>query len=202
MIHDKVEKMVIVVHGTYALEQTWWRWPSPFTEYLDTLTAASLPVGDGSVYKGTDFFQWSAENYDSRRRSAALDLAAWIRDHPADHLTIVAHSHGGNVSMLATRHGVKIERLILLGSPIRTDYTPDLRNVGILYNIYSFGDLIQTVGTKPHQRGEGRSLGDSEKVVNFLARNGFLGPGHSDLHDVNVWKANDFNELISYPDVS
>ncbi len=198
MIHDKVERMVIVVHGTYALAQAWWRWPSPFTEYLDSLTAPSLTAGNGSVYKDTDFFEWSARDYDSHRRSAALDLATWIHDHPADHLTIVAHSHGGNVAMLATRQSVKVERLILLGSPIRTDYTPDLRNVGILYNIYSFGDLIQTiVGTKPHQRGEGRSLGDSEKVVNFLARNGLFGPGHSDLHDVNVWEANDFNKLIS-----
>ncbi len=191
MTQPPVDKMVVVVHGTFASKALWWRWPSPFTQYLDSLSG-------GTVYKGTDFFTWRARDYDKDRRAGAKDLAAWVQMHPARDLTIVAHSHGGNVVMIATRHGVKMNRLILLGTPIRTDYTPDLRNVDVLHNVYSFGDLTQTpTGTAPHCRGEGRTLGDSAKVINHLAQNGFIGPGHTELHDVNVWTANHFDQLVS-----
>lgn len=184
-------RMVVVVHGTFASQAGWWRWPSPFTRYLDGVTG-------GGVYKAHDFFMWSGGWRDADRRAGAAALETWVQTHPAPDLTIVAHSHGGNVAMLATRRGVTINRLILLGTPIRTDYPPDLRHVGVLYNVYSFGDSIQTPGgTAPHRRGEGRTLGDSERVVNFVAQNGFLGPGHEDLYAVRVWQANGFDRLVA-----
>lgn len=191
MIHAPVANLLLVIHGTFAAGQSWWRWPSPFTQHLDALTG-------GAVYKGADAFAWSGGNSDADRETAASDLVVWVQTHPANDLTIVAHSHGGNVAMLATRlaTAVAISRLILLGTPIRTDYTPDVRRIGVLYNVYSFGDYIQKPGAAPHRRGEGRTLGDSERVVNFLARNGVFGPGHADLHDAAVWHSNGFDQLV------
>jgi hypothetical protein len=186
-----VAKMLVVVHGTWASGATWWRWPSPFTQYLDTLTG-------GSVYKGAGAFSWSGGNGDSDRQAGAAALGAWVQAHPANDLTIVTHSHGGNVAFLATRLGVKAGRVVLLANPMRTDYTPDLRQVDLVYNVYSFGDLVQTpAATFPHERGEGRTLADSERVVNFLAHNGLVGPGHSDLHEPAVWQANGFDQLVT-----
>jgi hypothetical protein len=40
-------------------------------------------------------------------------------------------------AILAARE-IKINTLILLGAPIRSDYTPDIRNMSLLYNVYSY----------------------------------------------------------------
>jgi hypothetical protein len=186
-----VPEMLLVVHGTWASGAAWWRWPSPFTQYLDGLAS-------GSLYKAADAFSWSGGNSDQDRQAGAASLVDWAQAHPAGRLSLVTHSHGGNVVFLATRRGLAVHRVILLANPMRTDYTPDLRRIDLVYNVYSFGDLVQTpAATFPHERGEGRTLADSDRVVNFLAQNGLFGPGHSDLHEPDVWQANGFDRLLA-----
>jgi pimeloyl-ACP methyl ester carboxylesterase len=183
-----VPTMLVVVHGTWASGEDWWRWKSPFTMYLDLFSR-------GAVYKGNDAFSWSGGNGDDDRRAGADALVRWVDAHPAGELTIVAHSHGGNVVFLATRQGLGVNRLILLGSPMRTDYTPDIRKIDLAYNIYSFGDHVQTpAGTFPHRRAEGRTANDSVRSVNVLAHE--QSPSHSGLHDESVWAANKLEQLL------
>lgn len=184
--------MLIVIHGTGAAGYTWWHFNSSFSTYLDQVTG-------GDLYKNQDQFSWTGGRRDSHRQTAADKLVDWLQAHPATYYTIVAHSHGGNVAMLATRKGAKIDRLILLGTPIRTDYTPDLRNVGLIYNVFSTKDLFQIGGVVPYSRGEGRTLGDSEKLVNVLVHRGHLPPPlnvHSLLHDENLWRAFNLDQLL------
>jgi len=191
-ISPVVEKMVVIVHGTFASQESWWRWPSPFAKYLNDLT-------QGAVYKKEDPFSWSGQMYDKDRRDGAEGLKKWLKNHPTNELTIVAHSFGGAVAIFATRLGVKIDRLIILGCPARSDYTPDLRHVGILYNVCSFGDWLQTpTGSIPHTRGDGRTLGDSERLVNVLCTKGgtWRAPGHSELYTEEVWKENNLGQLL------
>lgn len=177
------------VHGTWAPKTgtSWWQWPSAFCAYIDGIT--------GDVYKGPDPFFWSGYNADPHRRAAAKSLKAWIDNHPCDKLTLIAHSHGGNVALLATREGAKIDRLILLGTPIRADYTPVLQQIGkSIANVYSFGDHMQTpIGSIPHTRGEGRTLADTKEVVNYLTSTTV---GHSDLHESWLWTQEAYDALV------
>jgi pimeloyl-ACP methyl ester carboxylesterase len=179
-------RQVLIIHGTWASKENWWKHPSPFTLFLDSVTK-------GAVYKGPTPFAWSGENNDAARRVASVELVNWISANRSDELIVVAHSHGGNVAMLAARQK-KIDTLILLGTPIRSDYAPDVRNVSLLYNVYSLWDDVQKpLGTYPFIRGDGRTLGDSDKVVNVL-----VSPrtSHSDLHNDVIWRRDGLNGLL------
>lgn len=183
---------ILVVHGTWA-KGKWWLPGSPFIDYLDS-------VSNNAVYKQPDQFQWTGNNSHSHRLQAGNMLAKWLIKHPYV-TTIVAHSHGGNVAIVASKdllYGERvINKLVLLGTPSRSDYPPVLRTIGILSNVYSFVDLVQTpTGTFPHRRGEGRTISDSRHTLNIIAGNGKLGPGHSDLHEPWAWKANRLDRLL------
>jgi hypothetical protein len=155
--------MTIIVHGTWAATQTWWRQGS--NNFWDFVNGRVR-----NLYGGPGCFRWSGNNSHAARVSAAKALLRWTQQQSYNNLDVVAHSHGGNVCLLATRAGLKINRLFLLGTPIRTEYLPDLRNVREVHNIFSTHDHIQTpAGTLPNRRGEGRTLGDSRLVVNYRA---------------------------------
>ncbi len=84
--------------------------------------------------------------------------------------------------------GLKIRKLISLATPICLDYLPDLRQIGILHNVISLADIIQGpasyIGVS--HRGDGRTLADSQRVINHLATRdqGGSQPSHSELHDL------------------
>ncbi|MFA5074845.1 MAG: hypothetical protein WC436_01965 [Candidatus Babeliales bacterium] len=68
-------------------------------------------------------------------------------------ITILAHSHGGNVALnLAEAEkefckNIKIKKLVLLGTPVQTE-TKNFINSPIfekIYNIYSSGDMMQVI---------------------------------------------------------
>jgi len=125
---------------------------------------------------------------------------AWANARGAGSLDVIAHSHGGNVCLLAVRLGFRINRLILVGTPIRTEYMLELRRTGSIANVFSLGDLVQTpLGTTPHRRFEGRTLGDSATVSNWRAEKNGHGsePGHSDLHEPPTWTASGLDMLLT-----
>lgn len=187
------ESMTIIVHGTFAATTTWWRQGAPFWTHIDGLT--------GTAYRGDDPFFWSGDNNDTARCIAATALVQWVANHPCDNLDAVAHSHGGNVCFLASRMGVKFRRLVTLGTPIRTEYLPNLKVIGQLHNVFSTSDFIQTPGgTFPNCRGEGRTLGDCGQITNHRASDDGMGtgsPGHSDLHEPVTWRANGLDATLT-----
>jgi hypothetical protein len=191
---QRAEENILILHGTWA-SGGWWLPNSAFSLYIGS-------IGWGSVYSQSDQFQWTGNNSDKDRRQAGIELARWLESHP--HVTcVITHSHGGSVTFLASRElqaagsTRKLERVVLLGVPWRTDYTPDLRILGQLRNVYSFADLVQTpVATAPHSRGEGRTISDSDRTSNTLAVNGLLGPSHTDLHTEQVWLNNRLDLLF------
>ncbi|MBM4054431.1 MAG: hypothetical protein FJ264_07140 [Planctomycetes bacterium] len=185
------QEMTIIIHGTWAATSTWWQEGGDFWNYINGIT--------GNVYGGKDAFSWSGANKHKDRVKAAHNLVDWIKTHPCTHLDIIAHSHGGNVSLLATRLGLKIRKLITLGTPVRLEYLPDLRNIELLYNVFSTRDLVQTpAGTFPNRRAEGRTFGDGVSVINLRAEDDGHGgqPGHSELHAPDTWKASGLNTLL------
>jgi len=186
--------MTIIIHGTHALSSNWWKRGSNFWNYLDTEY--------GNLYLGRDHFSWTGADDDPARALAAHDLFAWGQTHPCQNLDIIAHSHAGNVAFSATQIGLKVNRLITLGTPIRLENIPKLSNIKELHNIYSLGDKIQrTVGTWFSKRNEGRTLGDTNKVFNHLVSDNGLGtrPSHPQLHEELTWKRNKIIDKIENP---
>src|SRR3990167_137362 len=183
--------MTIIIHGTWAATSTWWQRGGNFWNYVNGIT--------GNVYGGKDAFSWSGANDHKERVKAASDLVTWVGSHPCTNLDIISHSHGGNVCFLATRLGLKMRKLITLGTPVRLEYLPDLRNIGMFYNVFSTIDLVQTpAGTFPNRRGEGRTLSDGMTMINQIATDDGHGgrPGHSELHEPDTWKANHLEYLL------
>jgi hypothetical protein len=183
-----------IVHGTWArrsaIQTKWWEPQGQFAQAVDGV------VGD--LYKHNDYFFWSGANSDSARRQAARDFVQWVNQRltSGGSLRVICHSHGGNVALLAATEGLHINKLILLGTPIRTDYLPRLDRVDRLVNIFSPTDHVQTAGALGRRRGEGRTLADTSQISNHCT----IDPntGHSDLHDWSVWQqpGNNFGALL------
>ena len=186
----------IIVHGTWAAGADWWKdTGNPnFWSYVKGLTA--------TLHGGADAYKWSGANQHTDRVVAAVDLVDWCASHSVDRLQAIAHSHGVNVCLLASRLGLKFENLIALATPVRFDYVPDLRNVASLVNLYSEYDAVQTpLATLGYKRGEGRTLGDSPALVNqhvpyYSTVNTSQSVGHSDLHEQAVWQGNDLEPYL------
>ena len=94
--------VVTLVHGTFAKGAPWTKDGS----ILRRKIAAEL----GSLEKDVifDVFEWSGRNTHKARVKAGYRLADHIRElkkhYPIAQHFVVAHSHGGNVALLAHKH--------------------------------------------------------------------------------------------------
>lgn len=167
----------VIIHGTWANNESWWRWPSEFPQYID------LQACD--VYKKEHPYTWSGDNTDEARREGGKILLDWVHEHPVQKLIIIAHSHGGNVAFIASQIGLKIHKLILMGTPIRTDYLPNMENIQKVYNIYSNADYAQILGALPYKRNSGRHLPEASENISVETK---TSNPHSELHTIPLWQ--------------
>lgn len=133
--------VTLVVHGTFAAKEAWWRLGEngarTFADRLEERLAARGMAG--SVWRPAlaagmtcDEFAWSGRNRDGERRRAGRALARALDElarragaTAAAPLTVhlVAHSHGGNVVLEALRHArgpLRFGAISLLGTPLIT----------------------------------------------------------------------------------
>ncbi len=125
----------LLVHGTFARNFSWWHPGSNFHSYL-------LKNVRKDLYGAQDVFSWSGLYNHTARDRGARDLGTWVKTrgmNGLDHL--FAHSHGGSVAMLATQHGIDIEKLILLSCPVH-NYMPDFKRVKKIISIRVHLDLV------------------------------------------------------------
>ncbi len=128
-------RSTLLVHGTWARNQRWWRPGGDFHNYIRTKVRTDL-------YSRKDCFGWSGRYSDQERALGALDLIDWVRGHGSKKVDVIAHSHGGSVAMMATWGGLKIDELVLLSCPVHWPrrsrgslrssnrrYLPDFRRV-------------------------------------------------------------------------
>lgn len=191
--HESKKRLALIVHGTWAAPKLWWR---PNVGAFWNFIKPHWP----HLYDGATPFSWSGANSHAARVAAAKQLIAWCKAQNASSIDVIAHSHGGNVCLLAARGGLDIDRLVLLGTPIRTEYMVDLDRVRSIRNVFSLGDHIQTpLGSFPNTRFEGRTLGDSAAVSNWRCEDNGLGsePDHGALHEVPTWTASSLLSLLA-----
>ena len=150
--------IVILVHGTFASDQEWYRPGHPF---FDDLEAEAFRMNQFLIP-----FAWTGGILDYNRNQASESLVKVIESYPKQEKVIaIGHSHGGNIINLASQKlnpSYSIDKVYLLGTPIDIkNYKPNMDRIKELYNLYSQGDLIQQVF------GIYRRLVPLEKAVNL-----------------------------------
>jgi RHS repeat-associated protein len=126
------------VHGT-------WSDPSTFSRL--SISTVNQIMGNTTGKE----FKWSGNNTDRARRKAARDLANHIMKNrdPNQPLTIVGHSHGGNVSIMAAnilkKKGIQIDNIVTINTPVR-EYQLNPGAAEKHVNIYQHYDPIQGGG--------------------------------------------------------
>ncbi len=107
--------VITTVHGTFARQAPWARPDSPLSQYLTAHLGGAVRIAP---------FEWSGRNSFKARDDAAKRL----RDHleaicssePDSRQFVVAHSHGGNVALLAAATGrlpKPLEGIVCLSTP-------------------------------------------------------------------------------------
>ncbi|MEM1370750.1 MAG: hypothetical protein AAGG72_00835 [Pseudomonadota bacterium] len=98
--------LVTLVHGTFARGTGWTQPGSTLRRAIDEAMAHHEP-GNGQTFS-FDVFEWSGRNTHAARIRAGYELAGHIRNlrgkHPDARHVIIAHSHGGNIALLANKH--------------------------------------------------------------------------------------------------
>ena len=164
----------LLVHGTFARNDTWWQPRGDFHNYL---LANVLP----DLYTGADRFDWSGSYSDAARLIAASDLQTWISNHNVTDPLIMGHSHGANVILLATQLGVAMREAVLLSCPVHwPQYAPDFSRVGKLVSVRVHLDLVILVD------GGGQRFNDPRIEEHILP----VWFNHFATHDPAVWRAN------------
>ena len=169
---DPDGKDIIPVHGTWSDNTTW--------EDLGGIKKATYNLfNDNNLRKS---YEWSGGNYAQSRTEAALGLINYIRTQMNSEsfngqITLVGHSHGGNVSIEALNMMAEMKEfdnvqlnLLTINTPVRPDYQLSKKALARVshVNVYDPKDPVQSNG--------GNStvvLPDLPRTPNFMDANTF-----------------------------
>jgi hypothetical protein len=147
----------------------------PGGDFFDVLEKSAVECG-GSVTP----FSWSGANSNDARDQAAKNLAKLIDTYSSSvRIIVVAHSHGGNVALLASDKlkRNRIDVLYTLGTPINKAIYPNMDRINYCCNLFSFEDLVQPVlGMFAREHCCHKRIGNIRVVINGKE------PDHSQLH--------------------
>jgi hypothetical protein len=172
------QDVFIIIPGTWSTNAIWHQPGGDFFEMLKR----SLNNLQSKIIT----FSWSGKNRHDERVKAAHKLADLIEQH--DRVILIGHSHGSNVGALASQELAKrkskscIHIFYALGTPIDTlDYMPDMTIIGHLYNLFSFGDIVQ-----PVLGAFSRVYPEHERIANITITINGQEPSHTQLHHTAV----------------
>jgi len=173
-------QVCILIHGTWGTGSDWHNPGNPFYDTLKkNLAASQIKLID---------FNWCGTLSYEKRKIAGLNLANLMDSYPPQtKFMIIAHSHGGNVGILASQYlqqTNQITSFYALGTPIDTSsYLPNMQVIQKFYNIFSFGDLCQTVFGM-----HARLLPKGPRIYNLNIEINDQKPQHEDLHCPTIAK--------------
>lgn len=174
----------IIVHGTWAAKEIWHMPEGIFFQNIEQQCAKNEFVVP---------FHWTGTLSPEARYSAAQALVKVIESYPPQtKFILISHSHGGNISALASQILGKnkyrkhyIHTLINLATPIDVKrYMPDMNVVRYVFNLFSFSDRIQSIfGFFNYEYPEHKCIANLRVSLNGQA------PSHSELHDpiIGTW---------------
>ena len=167
---DRESSTAVITHGTFAADASWYR---PGGDFYDALKAKrpDLDVHDQS-------FRWTGAYSHTARRADAEFLKQWVSDQGLTEPDFFAHSHGGTVAHLATRRGVRLDRLVLMGWPVHEQWFPDFSKVKRIIDVRVRLDLVVMLDL-------GRQRFRPDRFTIEEHRNGWF--DHSSTRDSAYW---------------
>ena len=185
-LHAHVEKpssVFILIHGTWGAECSWYVPNGDFFDALETTVSEKNSV--------VVSFRWSGGCGHESRVKAAQSLVKLIRTYDVDTAVfVIAHSHGGTVAILASQllaqevgNKHHIRALFTLGTPVMSNYLPNMKTIHYLYNLFSFEDIVQPVlGISSREYPEHKRIANLRVIINGKE------PDHAGLHQPIVGK--------------
>lgn len=171
----------LIVHGTFAANDSWW---APGGEFHTYLKAQVRP----DLYSANDRFGWSGGYSDSARAIAAGQLTNWVSARNLAGLDLFTHSHGGSVAMLATQAGLVVGELIMLSCPVHVpEYFPDFTKVtkkAVSIRVHLDLVILADFG--------GQRFHDPRITEHLLP----IWFDHSATHYPSVWQANNIPAML------
>lgn len=175
---DNPARLYIVIHGTWASKENW---NKPGGDFFADLAHSANQFNARVVP-----FSWSGKLDNKSRSIAGKELAKFIQRYsPNIPLSIVAHSHGANVGIIASHELAKlktghiIDKFYALAPPVNAiDYMPNMSIINHFYNLFSLQDYVQ-----PVLGIFGRVYPDHPRIANVRVSLEGKQCGHSDLHD-------------------
>lgn len=163
----------MLIHGTFAKGNEWWQpgFPGNFHQYLRGNVFNDL-------YNNADRYDWSGGYSAGARALAGVQLVDWIRRRNEEGISLITHSHGGSVAMLATAQ-VPLGKLVLLSCPVHpATYSVNFANVVKVVSIRVKLDLVLLAD------GGGGQFPDSRYNEHVLP----IWFNHSKPHEESVWR--------------
>lgn len=179
----QAKSVFILVHGTWGADCSWY---TPKGDFFDALEN-TVCEKDSVVVS----FRWSGGCGHESRINAAESLVKLIKTYDVTTaIFLIAHSHGGNVVTLAShllaqeeKNKHRIRALFTLGTPIMSNYLPNMKVIQYLYNFFSFEDIVQTVlGISFREYPEHKRIANLRVIVNGKE------PDHAGLHHPLIGK--------------
>ncbi len=151
-LYEPNGKQAVAIHGTWSSNKTW----------KDQAGINAFTKKKFGHTKHDYRFKWSGGNRAKDRTVGALELISHIRKTRKEHsltsseaITLVGHSHGGNVAIEAANLMVNMEEfndikinLLTINTPVRDDYqlsSSALKRVTHI-NVYDPKDPVQIIG--------------------------------------------------------
>jgi hypothetical protein len=182
---------VILIGGTHGEDDGWWK---PSSSFGQGLAAAGLEIADPM-----EPFEWSNDVdgllvqglFGRKHRDwiAAGHALMWYAhykvpprsDGEPRRVSIVAHSHAGQVALYAAYYGLLIDRLITVATPVRRDMAHVISGARATIRFWAHlhgdaRDWWQVLG--------GRTL---ERRMTLADQNVYEPAGHTDLLNPNLW---------------
>ena len=166
---DPDGNVVIPVHGTWSNPYTW-------KNMGGILNATNNLFNDNTRYKQD--FKWTGGNNVEERTNAAVRLVAHIENElesldVSEPITLVGHSHGGNVCIEAINMMVGMDKfkgrtinLLTINTPVRDDYQLSENAQARVnhVNVYDPKDPVQIRGGKTSIGGFSVEIGKAGRI--------------------------------------
>lgn len=165
---DPDGNVVIPVHGTWSSSKTW-------KDIDGILDATDNLFSDKTLVN--DKFDWSGGNSAEDRTKAAIKLIGHIKTalmgyDSSEPITIVGHSHGGNVGIEAINMMMDMDEfkgrtfnLLTINTPVRDDYqlSENVPKRVSHVNVYDPNDPVQVNGGKTTVCGISIEIGAADR---------------------------------------
>ncbi|MDL2262896.1 RHS repeat-associated core domain-containing protein [Bacteroidales bacterium OttesenSCG-928-I21] len=186
MLVDPDGEQVFPVHGTWSRMKTW--------KDMKGIYAGTKKAFNDDKKASTDF-NWGGGNYSQCRTTAARELVAYILEErelagvdASEPITLVGHSHGGNVAIEAINmmvempelEGIEIN-LLTLNTPVRDDYQLSEKAAERTnhVNVYNEKDIVQKNG------GNKTIIGKNPSNKKFRGEFGKAGQTYENAKNIN-----------------